>query len=82
MGKVHPTDEADDSASSAGSAVRVLQRWEGSGGVWRVVSRSAGRIEISLLTCDAGEEIDRLTSSDPELRNFVGAREGSDETPP
>jgi hypothetical protein len=37
-------------------------------------------MEISLLTCDAGEEMDRLTSSDPELLDFVGTRDGSDGT--
>ena len=80
MSSGRPTDDSHARASSTVSAVRVLRRWEDSGAVWRVVSRSAGRIEISLLTCDAGEEMDRLISSDPELRDYVGARDGSDET--
>lgn len=79
MSDMRPTDDPDDRADSSSSAVEVLQRWEDSGGVWRVVSRSGGRTEVSLLTCDAGEEMDRLTSSDPALRDFVGSRDGSDE---
>ena len=56
----------------------VLRRWEDFGGVWRVLSRSAGRLEISLLTCTAGEEADRLVSGDPDLLAYVGARDASD----
>ena len=78
MSSVRPADGPDAGASSIVSA--VLQRWEGSGAVWRVISRSAGWMVISLLTCDAGEEMDRLTSSDPELLDYVGARDGSDDT--
>ena len=78
MGSARPADGLDGGASSIVSA--VLQRWEDSGAVWRVISRSAGWIEISLLTCDAGEEMDRLTSSDRELLDYVGTRDGSDDT--
>jgi hypothetical protein len=55
-----------------------LRRWEGSGGVWRVVRRTSSAVEIVLLTCDGGEEMGRLTSSDPAVRAFVGERTGSD----
>ena len=75
-----PTAGSDARASSTGSAVRVLRRWEGSGGSWRVTSRSVGCIRISLLTCDAGEEMDRLTSGDPELLAYVGTRDDIGET--
>jgi hypothetical protein len=54
--------------------VELLLRWQEGGAVWRVISRSPSRIEISLLTCDGGQEVDRLTSSDPELLAFVGTR--------
>ena len=46
--------------------------------MWRVVSRSAARVEISLLTCDGGQEMDRLTSADPAVLDFIGVRSGSD----
>lgn len=82
MTSVRPTDGPDARPGSTVSVVRLLRRWEDSGAIWRVMSRSAGRIEISLLTCDAGEEMDRLTSSDPELLDYVGTRDGSDETRP
>jgi hypothetical protein len=62
--------------------VLVLRRWEDSGGVWRVLSRSASRVEVALLTCDAGEEMDRLTSADPALLNFIGERSASDDLTP
>ncbi len=74
MSSVPFTDGPDARTSST---VRVLRRWEESGGSWRVISRSAGRMEISLLTCDAGSEMDRLTSGDPELLDYVGTRDGS-----
>jgi hypothetical protein len=61
------------------SAVQVLRRWEGSGGVWRVLSRSPGRVHVVLLTCDAGEEMDRFTSTDRTVLEFIGLRTGSDD---
>ncbi len=61
----------------AETAVETLRRWEERGAVWQVVSRTPTRIEIALLTCTGGEEVDRLASSDPELLEFVGTRTGS-----
>jgi hypothetical protein len=61
------------------SAVQVLRRWEGSGGVWRVLSRSSGRVHVVLLTCDAGEEMDRFESTDAKVLEFIGLRTGSDD---
>lgn len=54
--------------------VSVLQRWEESGAHWRVVGRSAETVTIALLRCDAGEEVDRLVSNDPQLRTFLRER--------
>jgi len=70
-------DDAD--ADQEESAIRILQRWADSGGLWRVVSRSAVRVDISLCSCDGGEEMDRLSSTDPEVLRFVGARSDSAE---
>jgi hypothetical protein len=67
------------SAAGGDSGLEQLRRWEGSGGLWRVVSRSAEGVAIALLTCDAGEEMGRMHSTDPAVLAYVGARWGSDE---
>jgi len=68
-----PPGAADGSPTS----VQILHRWQESGAIWKVVSRTASRLEISLITCDGGEEMQRLSSADPELIAFVGTRSGS-----
>jgi hypothetical protein len=65
--------------AAPGSALEVLRRWEGSGGAWRVVARSGTRLDVALLSCDAGEEMDRLSSTDPALLDFVGDRSRNDD---
>lgn len=57
--------------------VAELQRWEDSGAVWSVVSRRPGRVTVALLRCDAGEEVDRFTSDDPRLLDYIGQRVSS-----
>jgi hypothetical protein len=57
--------------------VAELQRWEDSGAVWSVVSRRQDRVTIALLRCDGGEEVDRFTSEDPLLLEYVGEHFGS-----
>jgi hypothetical protein len=54
--------------------VETLRRWQDSGAVWRVVTRTPSTVVVALLTCSAGEEVDRITSTDPELIAFVGTR--------
>jgi hypothetical protein len=61
--------------------VEVLRRWEASGALWRVVSRTPTHLEIALVTCTGDEEVDRWSSGDPTLRAFVGDRAGSDAPP-
>ncbi len=61
------------------SPVARLRRWEDSGAAWRVIARSPDAVVVALLTCDAGEEVDRLHSADPALRAYVGDRQRSDE---
>ena len=34
---------------------------------------------IALLRCDGGEEVDRFTSDDPRLLDFIGQRFSSEE---
>jgi hypothetical protein len=61
------------------SQVETLRRWERSGAIWEVVSRTPSGLTISLLSCSGGEEVERLTSDDPDLRAYVGARSSSEE---
>ena len=58
--------------------VQILRRWQESGAIWRVVARSTAWLEISLLTCDGSEEMQRLRSADPDLIAFVGVRSSSE----
>jgi hypothetical protein len=59
--------------------VAELQRWEVSGAAWSVVSRKQDRVTIALLRCDGGEEVDRFTSADPRLLEYIGDRFSSEE---
>ncbi|QCU79450.1 hypothetical protein E7744_10125 [Citricoccus sp. SGAir0253] len=52
---------------------RVL-RWEDSGGGWRVARIGGGSLTLSLVTCDGGEEMGVLTSTDPSLIAHVAGR--------
>ena len=54
--------------------VAELQRWEDAGAVWSVVSRKHDRVTIALLRCDGGEEVDRFTSDDQRLLDYIGDR--------
>ena len=57
----------------------VLQRWTDSGAIWRVLSRTAERVEISLRTCSGGEEVDRIRTDDPAVLTYLGGRWASDD---
>jgi hypothetical protein len=54
-----------------GPDVRVLQRWVDAGGLVRVVGRHADGVTVSMLSCTAGEEVDRLTSTDPAVPRWL-----------
>ena len=56
-----------------------LQRWEDAGAVWEVIARTGDSVTIGLLRCDGGEEVDRFTSDDPRLLDFIGDRRSSAE---
>jgi hypothetical protein len=64
--------------AEADAPLAVLLRWEGSGGVWRVVRHDPSGLEIVLLTCSANEEMGRILSADPELLEHVGSRTSSE----
>lgn len=59
--------------------VAELQRWQDAGAVWQVVARRDGTVTVALLRCDGGEEVDRFTSADPRLVEFIGDRRHSEE---
>jgi hypothetical protein len=59
--------------------VAELQRWQDAGAAWQVVSRTAATLTVALLRCDGGEEVERFSSSDPRLLDFVGGRWSSEE---
>jgi hypothetical protein len=56
-------------------ALDRLRRWEDSGATWRVLVRTPESVEIALLSCDAGEEMDRLRTADPAVLDHVDARQ-------
>ncbi len=58
--------------------VAVLRRWEAGGGGWRVEPGARGELTVVLLTCDGGEEMDRLTSADADLAAYLDGRTASD----
>jgi len=51
--------------------IRILQRWVDSGGVLRVVARQDDTVTVAMMTCTAGEEADRLTTAEPEVREWL-----------
>lgn len=81
------TPESSGQAGSldAGPAARGeddvfrLRRWEDAGGTWRVVARHPDWAAVALLRCDAGEEVERLTSRDAELIAYLAGRSSSEE---
>lgn len=52
----------------------ILRRWTDSGAHWRVISRHGDAVTIGLFRCDGGEEVDRITSSDPRLHQFLASQ--------
>ena len=51
--------------------VAELTRWVDAGATWRVEARKRSGVTIALLRCDGGEEVDRFTSTDPTLLEYV-----------
>ena len=59
--------------------VAVLQRWADAGAVWRVVRRGHDNVTVGLYQCDGGEEVDRISSTDPRLLRYLTGRTSSEE---
>jgi len=55
-----------------------LTRWQDFGATWRVISRTPSTVTIALFRCDGGEEVQRLTSHDPEFLRWLGDRTSSE----
>ena len=55
----------------------VIERWETFGGTWRIVEdghADAGGVTVALCRCDAGEEVERVTSTDTTLWTWLHRR--------
>lgn len=59
-------------------ALDRLRRWEDSGATWRIVVRRPADVEIALLTCDAGEQVDRIVTADREVLDYVDRATGDE----
>jgi hypothetical protein len=57
----------------------ALRRWETGGATWQVLAREVGVLDIALLTCDAGEQVGRVRSAEPDVLAYVGDRSRSDD---
>jgi hypothetical protein len=73
MTEAYPGERADR------DRVAELQRWQDTGAVWQVVSRTLRGVTVALLRCDGGEEVDRFSCGDPRLLDFIGDRTSSAE---
>lgn len=58
--------------------IAAVERWERSGGVWRVLGRGPDGVTVSLLRCDGGEEVGQLVSARPAWIAFLERRAGSE----
>ena len=65
--------------SLGGDDVGRLERWTSSGGRWKVLFRSSTTLTVALVTCDGGEEMDRIVSGEPEFVAYVGSRRDCDQ---
>ena len=70
-------DHARDDGVVGEDPVAALQRWEDAGAHWAVIARHTGSVTVGLYRCDGGEEVDRITSTDPRLDEFLAGRETS-----
>ena len=68
-----------DDSDAGQDLVGALVRWQVSGGVWRVLDRRPSAVTVALLRCDAGEEVERITSGHPAWLTFLADREGNDD---
>lgn len=61
-----------------GGLVEILQRWERSGGHWKVLHLGDQWIDIGLFSCDGGEQMSHVRGARTSvLRNFLAGRDTS-----
>jgi hypothetical protein len=58
-------------AEQTRDALASLLRWEASGATWVLRDRTDRWAVVDLLTCDGGEVMGRLASSEPEFVTYV-----------
>lgn len=61
-----------------GDLIAVLERWESSGGLWRVLSSSEAWVTVGLFSCDGGEQMSRVTGRTVDLGPFLAGRSECD----
>jgi hypothetical protein len=66
---------ADGMVYDGADPVAALARWQAAGGSWRVLADGADGVEVALLTCDGGEQVDAVASSAPGLRAWLREHE-------
>jgi hypothetical protein len=59
--------------------IEVLERWQSFGATWRVVARAERSVTLSLCRCDGGEEVQRVTSTNSELLEWLAGRTTSEQ---
>lgn len=77
MSRFPPGDREPPAPHASGTAPDLarLERWIAAGGEWVAVDRSATGVTIALTSCDRGEEMDRIVSTDPAVIEFVSRHE-------
>lgn len=60
-------ERGDDRSMQLNSDAARLTRWTAAGGGWRVIARTSASLTVALLTCDGGEEMERIVSSDSDF---------------
>ena len=68
-----------DDSGAGPELVSTLVRWQESGGVWRVLHRHPTTITVALLRCDAGEEVDRISSGHRAWLTYLADRDSNED---
>ena len=69
-----PSEVEPAAPGESSSDLERLVRWIAAGGEWQSVSCER-EVTVALLTCDRGEEMERIVSADPHFVAFVAAQE-------
>jgi hypothetical protein len=68
-----------DDAVTGEELVGTLLRWQESGGAWRVLHRHPTTVTVALLRCDAGEEVDRISSGHRTWLAYLADRDSNED---